>query len=434
MCLAKGVQLDIPPEYYRYLQERPQESNGNLAGPSTKRGQQQQPQQVLPENIDQFGGLNLGSQFTSQQAQLLQNLQNQIGFNQPMNTNVTNESPKKPVPMQQKMPQTSSDPFMVGGGGMPFGSADPSFGNFGQMNPLLVGSSQQSGGQLRMNSNPITVTQPATKMTLPTKATSGPDQTKAQPSKGPKKEGDSSQPSSESLTMAADRELPEISEDIKNKVTFALNNCTPTNIDEKIGEIRFYIEHNNVPTWIAKYVVYKRAPYEPNLHGVYITIVTKLNKREMFPMMIKDTYKCINIVLGSERLANEKPILRNLGQWLGGLTLARDKPIIISDFDLKNLLLDSLENNKLEYVLPMVCKILSMSTQSQVFNINNAWMRSLLQLLLEICERPELKMHQKAEVTVLFTELKIESKSIPPSDLISRRLQRKKYFFPLIVK
>mgnify|MGYP000859611808 CR=1 FL=1 len=409
MCQAKGVQLDIPPDYFRYLQDRAKQPAGIPEKSS---------QQVLPENIAQFGGTMGGQPFNPQQAQFLQSLQGQMGFNQPIGTNL-GESPKKLPPTQQKM-QAPSDQFI--GGGMPFGTGEPQFGgNFGQVNPILAGSSQQQGTAQK---TPLRLQQKPT--TLPTKAVSMPDQ-KA-PSDKVQKPGDSSQgpPSSESLSMVADRELPELSEEIMKKITFALNNCTVSNVDEKVRELLPIIDANNVATWIAKYIAYKRAPTESNLHAMYISLVTKLNKKEMFPMMIKDTINCINIVLASERVANEKTILRNLGSWLGGLTLARNKPIIIADFDVKNLLLDSFENGKLEYVLPMVCKMLSMATQSQVFNINNAWMRSILSLLVEILERPELKMHQKAEITVLFTELKIEPKAIMPSDLINRRLQRKR--------
>lgn len=342
------------------------------------------------------------------QAQLMQNIHNPMGLYQIPIMQTSSESPKK-THSAQKTP--INDPFQPVYG-IDRTASDPQFNSYN-----LIRSSTPNPG----------------KSTSTTKMTNS-ESSRAH-GKHHKRESlnDSSQlesgrvvSSSESLSQIAEREFPEISEEVKSKITFCLNNCTLTNIDEKVAEIRMHLEQAGVPIWIAKYIVYKRAPQEANLHSLYVNIVNRLNKREMFPIMIKDTYNCIYFVLASERVASEKPILRNLGSWLGHLTLARSKPIIMVDFDIKKLLVESLENNKLEFVLPMVCKILLASQQSNVFTVNNAWLRGILALLNEIAERSELKMATKAEITVLFTELKVDSKSLPPSDALSKRVHRKK--------
>lgn len=68
----------------------------------------------------------------------------------------------------------------------------------------------------------------------------------------------------------------------------------------------------------------------------------------------------------SSKNQQEKNTFKNLGQWLGQLTLARNKPIIMSYLNLKNLLQEAYETgqNKLEKVLPLVCKILEPSKDS----------------------------------------------------------------------
>lgn len=88
-----------------------------------------------------------------------------------------------------------------------------------------------------------------------------------------------------------------------------------------------------------------------------------------------------------------------MGQWLGQLTLARNKPIILTYLNLKTLLQEAYETgqNKLEKVLPLVCKILEPSKDSQVFNYKNPWLSAVLGLLQEIAQN-NIKMSLKCEI------------------------------------
>lgn len=68
-----------------------------------------------------------------------------------------------------------------------------------------------------------------------------------------------------------------------------------------------------------------------------------------------------------------------MGTWLGLLTLARNKPIIIGKLDLKQFLINSFLNNKVEVVIPVICKILLMGTkQYSVFKPRNGYMRYMM--------------------------------------------------------
>jgi CCR4-NOT transcription complex subunit 1 len=85
----------------------------------------------------------------------------------------------------------------------------------------------------------------------------------------------------------------------------------------------------------------------------------KINKKTLFKAVLRESYnifsKAVTIVtvLGQ----NEKNNLKNIGSWIGQLTLGRNKPIVMKYLNIKNLLADSYPS-RLHIVLPPVCKIL----------------------------------------------------------------------------
>ena len=94
-----------------------------------------------------------------------------------------------------------------------------------------------------------------------------------------------------------------------------------------------------------------------------------MQSKSLFKTVISLTY--INLAKMLDKLNNpdkEKPqdgraknILKNIGRWLGYLTLARNKPIVLKYLNIKQLLIDAFYLKKLQLVLPLVCKILESS-------------------------------------------------------------------------
>jgi CCR4-NOT transcription complex subunit 1 len=67
----------------------------------------------------------------------------------------------------------------------------------------------------------------------------------------------------------------------------------------------------------------------------------------------------VRILLGSERIrtqSGERSLLKNLGSWLGKLTIARNRPVRHRDLDLKGILYEAYEQGKMIAVLPFVNK------------------------------------------------------------------------------
>lgn len=241
----------------------------------------------------------------------------------------------------------------------------------------------------------------------------------------------------DSLLKGFDKESTDISEEWKSRVTFSVNNCSNSNIDEKSIEIRGLLNEEHVIKWFAKYIVYQRAPLESNFHSMYINLVNKIGKKEIFTYIIKETYALLNRIIEYDKIfseagkayiqGNDKNNLKNLGSWLGMLTIGRNKPIVMKDFDLKTLIIEAYENQKLDYMLPLVCKILAHGTQANsVFKPKNAWMNALLAILAEITQMPEIKLALKCEVQVLLNNFGLDEGEVTPSKILqTRKMQRR---------
>ena len=63
----------------------------------------------------------------------------------------------------------------------------------------------------------------------------------------------------------------------------------------------------------------------------YATLVDKWGDRALLAGLVSCTLRYCRVMLASPRLksaASERTLLKNLGSWLGRLTLARNKPVL----------------------------------------------------------------------------------------------------------
>ena len=171
-------------------------------------------------------------------------------------------------------------------------------------------------------------------------------------------------------------------------------------------------------------------------------LFNQIGKKEVWNQLLKETYSFITKILESDKAyisstenktsypINDKTLLRTMGSWLGLVTLSRNKPITMRDLDIKAILLDAYESNKLDSILPFICKILTSAAQSTVFHQNNAWMKSILSLLAEISNRQETRITLKCEIEVLYKNLDI--KNIIPSNILEKRSKTKEKAIPQV--
>lgn len=231
-----------------------------------------------------------------------------------------------------------------------------------------------------------------------------------------------------SININEEIDASNVPEETQNRLIFLLNNLDITRMDEKINELRMLLENDQTQKWFAKILVYKRAAQENiNLSTMltnYCIMLAKINRKSLFNYVLKETYTCIHKYLNmppvqSDKTSQRKNVLKNLGSWLGQLTLKREKPIILKHLNLKNLLFDACQNNKLPLVLPLVCKILEQSKETMVFKPKNPWLSVILGLLCEIKSLTEIKTSVCLEIQLLFMNLGIEEKQIQPTDFFS---------------
>ncbi|XP_030040329.1 CCR4-NOT transcription complex subunit 1 isoform X2 [Manduca sexta] len=225
----------------------------------------------------------------------------------------------------------------------------------------------------------------------------------------------------DTLLTATDREekINSPPEPIQDKTAFIFNNLSQLNLQTKCEELKEIITEEYFP-WLSQYLVMKRASIELNFHALYSNFLDVLKIREINKMVTKETYRNIRVLLRSDKgIANfsDRSLLKNLGHWLGMLTLARNQPILHVDLDLKALLLEAYHKGQQEllYVVPFVAKVLESCAKSVVFKPPNPWTMALMNVLAELHQEPDLKLNLKFEIEVLCKNLSLDIANLKPS-------------------
>ncbi|CAG5118083.1 unnamed protein product, partial [Candidula unifasciata] len=199
---------------------------------------------------------------------------------------------------------------------------------------------------------------------------------------------------------------------IQDKVFFIFNNLSLANMNQKAEELK-EVTGNEYISWVAQYLVMKRASIEPNFHTLYSNFVDVLGIESLTNKVIAETFRNIKVLLCSDKgVANfsDRTLLKNLGHWLGMLTLAKCKPILTMDLNLKALVYEAYQkgNQELLYVVPFTAKVLESCAKSKIFCKPNPWMLSIMNVLAELHQENDLKLNLKFEIEVLCKTLNID--------------------------
>lgn len=212
-------------------------------------------------------------------------------------------------------------------------------------------------------------------------------------------------------------------EGMRDQIHFIVNNIAKINVAQKTSELKTILSNGDYYGWFANYLVVKRISTQPNLHGVYISIVDHLDSSALMKAVINSVYHNVTKLLLSNKIttsSSERSLLRNLGIWLGQITLARNKPVFQRRCDLKGLLMWGYMSGRLIAVCPFVAKILEGCKESKVFRPPNPWLVSMLGILRELYETEDLKMNIKFEVQVLCKNIELRIEDVPRSHCLSR--------------
>ena len=198
-------------------------------------------------------------------------------------------------------------------------------------------------------------------------------------------------------------------------IKIILDNNYQSHIFEKASEINKFLNNDETNIKIFSYIlVTLKIPQSKNIL-YYNELFTQINNPILYKYVIKYTINYIQILLKIKSLYIEEKlfnILKNLGSWLGLITILKNKPILARDIDFRELITDSYKQDKLIITIPFVCKVFSFISKSKIFNINNPWINSILCLLKEIYFLHSLNNSIKKEIHSFFDIVKIDINSV----------------------
>uniref|UniRef100_A0A6N2L7C3 CCR4-NOT transcription complex subunit 1 n=1 Tax=Salix viminalis TaxID=40686 RepID=A0A6N2L7C3_SALVM len=230
----------------------------------------------------------------------------------------------------------------------------------------------------------------------------------------------------ETLMAAAERRETPIEapgSEIQDKVSFMINNISIANVESKAKEFTEILKEQYYP-WFAQYMVMKRASIEPNFHDLYLKFLDKVNSKALNKEIAQATYENSKVLLGSELIkssSEERSLLKNLGSWLGRLTIGRNQVLRAREIDPKSLIIEAYEKGLMIAVIPFTSKVLEPCQNSLAYQPPNPWTMGILGLLAEIYSMPNLKMNLKFDIEVLFKNLGVDMKDIAPTSLLKDR-------------
>ncbi|EJF62472.1 Not1-domain-containing protein [Dichomitus squalens LYAD-421 SS1] len=212
-------------------------------------------------------------------------------------------------------------------------------------------------------------------------------------------------------------------EEVSDKILFIVNNLAPSNFESKLAEMKGHFQEH-YSRWFANYLVDQRVSIEPNNHQLYLRFLDALDVQSLFRFVLHETLVKSAVLLNSEKtqqLSSERAVLKNVGSWLGSITLARDRPIKHKNLSFKDLLIEGYDNNRLVVAIPFVCKTLEPAARSKVFRPPNPWLMAVISLLTELYHFAELKLNLKFEIEMLCKALDIDLDVVQATTILRNR-------------
>lgn len=224
----------------------------------------------------------------------------------------------------------------------------------------------------------------------------------------------------------ASTELIKPDMEVVDKFLFAINNLVPSNLESKVKDATDALSNQDNYRYLANRMVNARICVEPNNHNLYLDFLDKLAVAQLQKDILFETFAKSSSLLNADQTvtsSTDRTLLKNLGAWLGLITLARNKPIKHDNLSFKDLLIQGFDSGRLIVAIPFVCKILEQCAKSKVFKPPNPWLMAIVRLLIELYHTSDIKLNLKFEIEVLCRSLQIELKEVEPTELLHTRPQ-----------
>ncbi|KAJ7236727.1 Not1-domain-containing protein [Mycena haematopus] len=212
-------------------------------------------------------------------------------------------------------------------------------------------------------------------------------------------------------------------EELSDRFLFIINNLAPNNFDAKLTEMKEQF-NDEYARWFANYLVDQRISTEPNNHGLYLRFLDALDRKNLSKLVLQETFVKSATMLNSERSmqsGSDRSTLKNVGAFLGTITLARDRAIRFKNLSFKDLLLEGYDSGRLIVAIPFVCKTLEPCAKSRIFKAPNPWLMAVISLLAELYHFAELKLNLKFEIEVLCKGLDINLDTVEATTVLRNR-------------
>ena len=236
-------------------------------------------------------------------------------------------------------------------------------------------------------------------------------------------------------TRPEEEKLP--NQKIVDNLTRAFNLMNEQEMKNSIELTKSAIEEDmNTLPWLANVIV-KRASSEPNHHQLFLKLLNSVDNKNLLGNVLSNTYYLIKTTLEANK-ENQNPsdgvkkTMRNLGAFLGIITIAENRPILAKDLDIKEVIMDAYSNGAVTLAILLICPLLRQIINSKVFKPKNPWVHAIFCLLLELrgthLITSNLSLHY--EINNLFEFLQLSAESLTATNI----LQAKPATQPSIIK
>ena len=200
-------------------------------------------------------------------------------------------------------------------------------------------------------------------------------------------------------------------------VGYILDNLTLDNMANKVVDLRKVLrltDNQNHCEWFSFHFV-GRVAFQPSKHEMFNMLLREVKSKQLEERVVRETYRNISILLKLDESRMENMVmLMNLGHWLGIILLARNKPILMVDLDLKLLIIEACKAGvqQTSYVLPFALKVLESVAGSKVFKPPCPWTTSILNLLTLLTLEPRLGTGLRRNVLELCKTLGFQTSQL----------------------
>ncbi|KAK0407720.1 hypothetical protein QR680_003550 [Steinernema hermaphroditum] len=219
----------------------------------------------------------------------------------------------------------------------------------------------------------------------------------------------------------------------------------PAAIAEAVGFIVMELRHTNTETQVVQmaslmrmqppcftnwlvHELLRHIPDMTNHLSTYYEFFVALCRHDlghcMEQMMREETYAYVKKLLNRQNCIisgfNDRQVLKNLGAWIGFMTVAKDYPIFDRELNIRELLETALTkgDTALCVVVPFVTRIMRSCRLSLLLSPDSAWSRSIIRILVAIHRCQPVKMNIKFEVALLLRAFGMNIEDVETEDCL----------------